>query len=587
MCLGTNQRVIIWIAVVIGLLLGVLCCAYGADGDPEVQIIAPADLMPLLNNNLTIAKSRAGNKTAPGFFRSLYRSAPAEITALLATEGYFAPQIAPSIQAQGSKLIARFDIKPGLRTKVGSLRFVGEVVGQAPSIQPSPDLLRKQWGLPVDADFVQAGWESAKAKLLRAFLTERYPTASFVSTIARIDRARSLAALTVVIDSGPAVTLGELEISGLQRYDEALIRNLNPLKIGETYSQSRLLQFQERLQNTLYFSAVAVTANATRIRPNAVPVHIAVTETLSRRLGLGGGVNTDTGLRGQIEYSDYNVGNKGWRFTTNIRTETSRQVVNGSFDFPTTPEGYRYGINAIMLRTTVQNLDTTTVSIGGRRSILADGWEKSIGLEYLWEHEDEGGLQEHQNGVVYPSIAWTLRHFDNVLDPNNGYGLNLQIGAAAKALLSDQNFLRAYGKWIGYIAPFPNGQLILRAEAGAVLAPSQQGIPTVLLFRTGGDQSVRGYAFQSLGLRRGNSTVGARYLTVGSAEYVHWITSHWGAAAFCDVGDAFDEFSNYTPNLGFGMGARWRSPVGSVALDIAYGEASEQVRLHFALGIRF
>jgi translocation and assembly module TamA len=188
---------------------------------------------------------------------------------------------------------------------------------------------------------------------------------------------------------------------------------------------------------------------------------------------------------------------------------------------------------------------------------------------------------------LYPSIAWSIRRFDSVIDPKRGYGLTLQVGAGAEQLLSHRSFGRVYGKWQQYFPLTDDDQLILRAELGAVFADRQDGIPNVLLFRAGGDQSIRGYAFQSVGLRRGVAVVGARYLAVGSAEYVHWFSPKWGGAAFCDVGDAFDGFAAYSAKLGFGLGARWRSPVGPVYLDAAYGEASQQFRLHFALGIRF
>ena len=58
---------------------------------------------------------------------------------------------------------------------------------------------------------------------------------------------------------------------------------------------------------------------------------------------------------------------------------------------------------------------------------------------------------------------------------------------------------------------------------GAVLADSRDGIPSNFLFRTGGDTTVRGYAFDSLGVPLGQAIVGGRYYTAGSVEVTRWI----------------------------------------------------------------
>jgi translocation and assembly module TamA len=120
-----------------------------------------------------------------------------------------------------------------------------------------------------------------------------------------------------------------------------------------------------------------------------------------------------------------------------------------------------------------------------------------------------------------------------------------------------------------------------------VFADSRRGIPSDFLFRTGGDQTVRGYAFQSLGVSEGNAIVGGRFVAVASAELTHWLTSRWGAAVFYDIGDAADSRRDFSAKAGYGAGARWRSPVGTIHLDVAYGEETRKARVHFSLGFVF
>ena len=161
----------------------------------------------------------------------------------------------------------------------------------------------------------------------------------------------------------------------------------------------------------------------------------------------------------------------------------------------------------------------------------------------------------------------------------------LWLAGGATALLSDQNFLRLYGRWQQY---FPIGQrdtLSLRAEGGQTFADSRLHIPQDYLFRTGGTSSVRGYAYQSLGVREGSATVGGRYLAAGSAEYTHWLNEQWGMATFIDAGQATDDWQRVQFAVGYGLGARWRSPAGPIGADLAWGQRTGELHLHFSLAI--
>lgn len=105
--------------------------------------------------------------------------------------------------------------------------------------------------------------------------------------------------------------------------------------------------------------------------------------------------------------------------------------------------------------------------------------------------------------------------------------------------------------------------------------------------RAGGDQSVRGYDFQSLGVREGDAIAGAKYLATGSIELIQWLTSQWGIAAFTDFGNAANRVKDLDPVFGYGLGARWKSPAGPIGADIAYGQETKDYRIHFNIGVAF
>ena len=173
------------------------------------------------------------------------------------------------------------------------------------------------------------------------------------------------------------------------------------------------------------------------------------------------------------------------------------------------------------------------------------------------------------------------------MDPRQGLLASFNVGGGLRALLSDQNFVRTSGRLVWYQPVGERDTLILRGELGRTWAKSREGIPQNFLFRTGGTQTVRGYDYESLGVYEDGATLGGRYMAVGSAEYVHWLDAKWGIAGFVDAGNATDSLDDFDLRLGYGIGGRWRSPAGPLALDVAYGQHDKRVRVHFGIAVAF
>src|SRR5207237_10765624 len=135
----------------------------------------------------------------------------------------------------------------------------------------------------------------------------------------------------------------------------------------------------------------------------------------------------------------------------------------------------------------------------------------------------------------------TWRHLDNLLFPTKGYALSAQLGGALLPILTDEAFVRGYARGVFYHPLGAGSNVILRGELGALGSRNKDGVPAVYLFRAGGDQSVRGYAYQQLGVQEGTAITGGRYEVTASAEYQYWFKPTWGAAVFYDAGNAADK----------------------------------------------
>ena len=555
----------------------------------SVDLSVPEPYRPMLEQHLDIYKWRDNPRMNADQLRLLLRKAPDNIREMLSTEGFYSPEITSSLEEQNGAWVVHFTVTPGEPVRVA--RFDLEVRGAfADGSEENAARLRKlreQWPLQAGAVFRQADWEAAKRNVLKDLLIERYPAAKIESSQATVNPATHEAVLQLSLESGPAFTFGAVEVTGLERYPPTIVERLSLIAPGSAYSQTRLLEFQSRLQDSPYFSGALVGLEIDPLQPENIPVRVEVTERPARKVGFGIGASTNTGARGQIEYENLNFLDRAWRLTGLLKLETKQQLLKGEILVPRTARGYLDSLDAFTEHTDIEGEITTKYGLGTKRTRVVGKIETALAIQYQTERQQVLGAEGDQRQALTLNYAWTRRDLDNLLYPTRGYLLSTQIGGAAKALLSDQDFVRGYAKAAYYHPLGENGSLLVRGELGLVAATSRQGIPSDFLFRAGGDQSVRGYAYQSLGVKEGAAVVGGRYLGVASAEYVHWLQPKWGAAVFYDVGGAADDVGAFKLVHGYGLGARWRSPVGPLNMDLAYGSDVKEFRLHFSVGISF
>ena len=587
----------------------------------EVNIDAPKELEELLEKNLDLMRFRGNVRMNRDQLFRLVRTSPEQIRTLVATAGYYAPDVSVKLDRNVLPLVVQIKVVPGEPVRVGEVEIVLQGFSPNPdqraSNQFNADALKASWPLKRGAVFRQDDWEASKRAILRQVVQTRYPRARLLESQATVDPEARQANLRVVLDSGPELRFGELRIEGLKRYPESVITNLNQIEPGDYYSEAALQSYQSRLQDTGYFSSVEVSADmsailneqleaaATTPAPGAepgtpavplprsdnaasmapLPLLVRVTENKRKNVSAGLGYSTNTGNRASLTYDDLAI--FGLRLKSALTLETKRQTARGDFYFPVTSDGYNHSIGASYERSDIEGETTAVSSIAAKRAWGTPLLERSLSLELLSETKTVQGQPSVTSKSLPLTYAVTWRKVDNLLMPTKGYALNAQVGGALLPILTDEAFVRAYTRGIFYLPLNTTSNIILRGEVGGLGSRSKVGVPAVYLFRAGGDQSVRGYAYQELGVKQGDATVGGRYLATASAEYQYWFKPQYGAAVFYDAGNAGDSFSALHPKSGYGVGARWKSPVGPINVDVAYGHAVQKYRLHFSLGFTF
>ena len=447
------------------------------------------------------------------------------------------------------------------------------------------------------APFRQADWATAKQEALDVLTRRRYPAARLVDSQARVDADASTATLTASYDSGPLFTLGAVRVNGTRRYPESIVRNVNPLHEGEEYSVDRLLEFQRQVLRTPYFSNVVIDIDRNPDNATGAPVTVEVTEFPTQRIRGGVGYTSDTGVHVEGLYSNANMFGRAYVLDAQLRLEQRRQFGTLTLSKPPNADGFIDSAHVSTDRTTLAGVDLRSRRLGVRRARESDRTQTAYTVEYYSDRLTQlDGAVLPADTVVEPGthqavvlgVERTLRRLDSLVFPREGTVLSGQVGLAFKGLLTDQTFFRAYGRATRYLPFAKRDAVILRVELGTVISKGgNSAIPASLLFRAGGTDSVRGYGFQTIGNVRGGTVYPTRFLATGSAEYQHWLSEQWGAAVFYDVGTAADSWRQKSLFHAVGAGARFRSPVGTVNADLAYGIQARTIRPHLSLGVAF
>lgn len=543
-----------------------------------------ATLRELLQKHLTIHEAMSNPRLNASEWQRLIKKTPQEISDLLATEGYFKTKTNLRKAGTGE---AEFHLVLPPQAKVSQVNVSVTGAVQQALHQATLEAAQKSWSLPVNSAFTQSAWSKAKRETLATLLRDEFPNARLTQSQALVNPARQVVIIQITVDSGPAVKFGSVHIHGLQHYPESLLRPLMTLKTGAPYRQEDLLTLQSSFMRTGKFRTVDVAAKTDQLNPDqSADIVITVNELDQHSIRIGSGASTNTGARVVFNYTDRNLFDRGLLWDSSVRLEQRLQAVTSNITFLTDDKGYRDSIQNNLIRTDIEGQDTTAIQNGVRRY-----WgqpttiEQFVGANLLYEFLTVEGENSQFNKAATLAYGFNMRRLNHALAPSKGWIFNTQFQLAPLDKLSDGRFLQSQARLQAFYPLSESTQWLGRIEVGSISGSGN--VPATYLFRAGGDQSVRGYAFQSLGVKEADAILGGRVLLTGSSEIVQWLNTSWGAAVFVDFGNAARSWKDYEPELGYGLGARWRSPIGPVGVDVARGQETGEYRLHFNLGVNF
>ena len=557
-----------------------------------VKFEGPPLLCALAEQHSELARFQSQDDVSSNELSRLISEAPAQLGKLFATEGYFNSVIRVERTASGVGLVPqlRVIIESGPQTQIAAVELtaagaITQVVDDASGNRI--ERVDQQWGLSKGAPFRQNSWNDAKNTLLTSLWVDRYPAARIVNSQATIDADANLARLKVDYDSGPLFLYGETRVNGLVKMPRSVVDNLSGLQAGQPYVQKQMLDFQDRLLGSGLFDSATVQIEPDPALADAVPVQIQLRERAMQTLILGLGYSTLSGPRATVEHSLLRVFDFDWQVKTTAKLARDDRSFSTEFLSYPLPNFYRNLFAASLSRLDAGGMVIIQEQMRAGRRYDAD---RITRLYYLAAIRDTTNTLKPLSGsALLFNYEWRYLSVDSPLFPTRGFAVTAQGGGGARfgEVNSGQPFLRATGRFNLYQ---PLGGLWLsqlRVEVGQVITNKPEGIPQTLLFRAGGIDSVRGYGRQSLGVTGPGYAAGGRFLMTGSAEIAREVFPTWYGAVFVDVGDASRQLSDWSAKLGYGVGVRWRSPVGPVKADVSYGQQVKKFRLDVSVGVTF
>lgn len=572
-----------------------------------INVLAPASIADYLTRHLEIQRFRTLSDLTSSELSRLVGEADTNTRELLGTLGYFAPTLKLEVRDTPDDPTAQravtITVDPGQQTRISdvAIDFSGPISTDE-GAATQRDSIVNGWGLRPGVAFSQNGWDNAKSGGLRTLNAFRFPTGHISTSLADVDADAAEAKLSVTYDSGPAFRFGPLQVDHTARYGPEAVRLLARVPTGSDYDEVLMLEAQQRLANSGYYDSVFLVLDTEATDPLNAPVIAQVRESPFQRMVFGVGVSTDSGPRISIDHIHNQVPLIGWRAKSKLSYDNKTAALGSDLMSLPDERGWRWILGGLLQREPAGSYTVNSARLSfGRSQEGGDRIDRSHVVQYDATH-NQGTDAPPSASAVSLTWGWTGRYFDSLISPTRGMGLRLEVGPGLTLTGEQRPFFRGYARWLGYIpagtvraddGSSRKSRLALRAEAGAVTSKESARIPSTLLFLTGGDTTVRGYSYRQIGARINNGQIYAgHYLLSGSVEWQRPIVyngqlTDFESTVFVDAGVVTDKLNETSAKVGVGVGGRWRSPIGAIQMDLAYGLAVKRLRMHLRLGFSF
>lgn len=433
----------------------------------------------------------------------------------------------------------------------------------------------------------QGQYDGLKQAMRNLALRKGYFDARFSK--ARLEVAAELkqAFIHLHFAAGKRYTFGDVSFEGNQIETERL-QSMLPFAPGDHYLASKLGELNQALAASGWFSSILVEGEVDNVQQYQLPIAVKLEPERRNIIETGMGYSTDVGPRLKLNWHKPWLNKAGHSLRSDLAISEIEQSVEAAYKLPLTTAATDF----YQLQLGFRNRDNEDTSsresnlLLERYWLLSNDWYRTVSVRWLYEDFVQADQRDNIS-LIMPGISYNRTRQKGGAMPYSANRLSLRVEVSDEAWGSDASFVRLRGRagWIGSAGD--NHRFVTRVDGGAILMETLRSLPPSLRFFAGGDNSIRGYAYETVGPRNDNDELtGGRYMLTGTLEYQYRLSGNWWLAAFTDYGSAWDDKPDWVQ--GVGSGIRWASPVGPVRLDFAFGldqpGGGSGFQLHFSLG---
>lgn len=536
---------------------------------------------------LSIEKNKNKDELNARWIKRLHEQAPEEIRQALQPFGYYLPEIQAELSKENDTWLARYTIDAGepVRFSKRDIQWTGEGISN-PLFQQSI----RQYIADAGDKLIHAEYEAAKGRFLNLALSEGYPRARIVNSEILVDLAHNSADMTLLMDTGPLYYFGEIRFK--QHFlDPDLLQKYITLGRGEPYSHESLLAFQQNLIASNYAREVTLTPLFDQEQDKQLPLEVVMKPIVPHKFSFGLGYETDVGVRGSARWTDRLINRHGHHSDLYLKLSQKEGLLRGQYSVPVykaltdswvSTADYDYEVTP---DTSSKALELETAFV---RTNLGDTSFYKGFILASYEQFIVGNDPEVKTNLITPGTTFRFSDVADSMYPRHGYSFFSDLRGAYEPFFSDTSFTRIQlmGRYLFGLGE--NGRLDTRMEIGAAWVDNFDVYPVSLRFFTGGDNSVRGYDYESLGpVDKEGVVTGGKQMFSSSIEYDYRIAETWVLDVFVDGGNAYNGNLDRV-YVGSGFGFRWLAPFGSLRVDLAWPASEnpnlDDARIHIGFG---
>ena len=444
-------------------------------------------------------------------------------------------------------------------------------------------------------------------------ITELYSQRGYayadVNPVTKINDDSRTVDLSVAIDKGRKVYVGEISLLGNTRTLDNVIRREFRLKEGEVFDSEKLKRSKQRINNLQFFEDVKIDTRRGR-DSDLIDIVTTVTERPTGSVSVGAGFSSVENLIFTAGISQDNFLGRGQKVVFSTSLSSLKTDFNLSLTDPRIFDTeILAGIDAFNRKSDFISFSSRNTGGGLRfgKAITEYDW---VGLNYRFEDveitdvdpDQETSFLKNEKRItsrISPTFIRDTR--DNFLNPSTGWRHVVRFDLAG-GVLGGTNFHKMsyetsyYRPLIGKLVGMLHGQIAWADGYG------DDKLPSFERYFLGGPSSLRGYTIRDVGPRDiAGDPIGGNQSLLINAELQYPFTKGFRGFVFYDRGNVYGggpdiRTTTTTWDLlemrdSIGAGVRFLSPFGPVGF--AYGLKLDQAdgenpgEFHFSAGSAF